>query len=70
LVLAALAATLTAGMFEYTLGDSEILMLILLLSALPFSTRSYSKEPDAVAAFPPDTNQAPSPGESELVLEQ
>jgi O-antigen ligase len=69
-VLASLAATLTSGMFEYTLGDSEILMLILLLSALPFSTRSYSKEPDAVAAFPPDTNQAPSPGESELVLEQ
>ena len=37
LVLAALAATLSSGMFEYTLGDSEILMLVLLLSALPFS---------------------------------
>ena len=44
LVLAVLAATLSSGMFEYTLGDSEILMLVLLLSALPFSTRSCLKE--------------------------
>ncbi len=69
-VLASLAATLASGMFEYTLGDSEILMLILLLSALPFSTRSYLKEPDPAAVFPADSNQAQPPAESELVLEQ
>jgi hypothetical protein len=45
LVLAVLAATIAAGMFEYTLGDSEILMLVLLLAALPFSTRVAVKEP-------------------------
>ena len=68
LVLAALAATLASGMFEYTLGDSEILMLILLLSALPFSTRSYLKEPDLLES----SNDAshPSGAGSELVLEQ
>ncbi len=69
LVLAVLAATLTAGMFEYTLGDSEILMLILLLSALPFSIRSYVKEPGLV-----ETRSGPGQGSdfdgSELVLEQ
>jgi O-antigen ligase len=47
LALAVLAATLASGMFEYTLGDSEILMLVLLVSALPFSTRSFLKEPEA-----------------------
>ncbi len=68
LVLATLAATLTSGMFEYTLGDSEILMLILLLSALPFSTRSHLKEPDPVES----RNGASRPvgAGAELVLEQ
>jgi O-antigen ligase len=60
IVLAALGATLTAGMFEYTLGDSEILMVILLLAALPFSMRSYA--PEAGPAEPPD--------DVELFLEQ
>jgi O-antigen ligase len=50
LVLAVLATTLSSGMFEYTLGDSEILMLVLLLSALPFSTRSQLKEPGLAEA--------------------
>jgi hypothetical protein len=28
-----------AGLFEYNLGDSEVLMLVLLLTAVPFATR-------------------------------
>jgi O-antigen ligase len=36
-VLAALAAVLLAGLFEYNLGDSEVLMLVLLLTAVPFA---------------------------------
>jgi O-antigen ligase len=69
-VLAALAATLASGMFEYTLGDSEILMLILLLSALPFSLRSYGREPEPSGVPPLDSDRAPSLDGSELVLEQ
>jgi len=61
LVLAVLAATLSSGMFEYTLGDSEILMLVLLLSALPFSTRSFLKEPG---------DDEPTLGGADTVLEQ
>lgn len=69
LVLAALGATLTSGMFEYTLGDSEILMLILLLSALPFSVGS-----DLIGRGPAQNvdEKAPHAGrpDSALVLEQ
>jgi putative inorganic carbon (HCO3(-)) transporter len=36
-VLASLAAVLAAGLFEYNLGDSEVLMLVLLLTAVPFA---------------------------------
>lgn len=67
LVIAVLATTLTSGMFEYTLGDSEILMLILLLSALPFSIRSYQREP-GMAEMRGDSGAVPAG--SELVLEQ
>lgn len=67
LVLAVLATTLTSGMFEYTLGDSEILMLILLLSALPFSIRSYQREPGFAEMRGDSGSTAPG---SELVLEQ
>ena len=35
--LAALVAMLTAGLFEYNFGDSEFLMLFLLLITLPFA---------------------------------
>jgi O-antigen ligase len=35
--LAALAAVFVAGLFEYNLGDSEVLMLVLLLTAVPFA---------------------------------
>jgi O-antigen ligase len=38
-VLAALAAVFAAGLFEYNLGDSEVLMLVLLLAAVPFALR-------------------------------
>jgi hypothetical protein len=32
-------AFLVAGLFEYNLGDSEVLMLALLLTSLPFARR-------------------------------
>jgi O-antigen ligase len=35
--LAALVAVFVAGLFEYNLGDSEVLMLVLLLTAVPFA---------------------------------
>ena len=69
LVLAVLAATLSSGMFEYTLGDSEILMLVLLLSALPFSIRSYEKEPEFLESRAA-ANDLDALGGSEVVLEQ
>ena len=37
--LAAFAAVFAAGLFEYNLGDSEVLMLVLLLTAVPFALR-------------------------------
>lgn len=69
LVLAALGATLTAGMFEYTLGDSEVLMVILVLTALPFSARGYGREPVEAGARA-DLPAAPLSDDSDLVLEQ
>jgi O-antigen ligase len=38
--LAALAAVFVAGLFEYNLGDSEVLMLVLLLTAVPFALQA------------------------------
>jgi O-antigen ligase len=38
-VLAVLVAVLVAGLFEYNLGDSEVLMLVLLLTAVPTALR-------------------------------
>jgi O-antigen ligase len=38
--LAALQAVFVAGLFEYNLGDSEVLMLVLLLTAVPFAKSS------------------------------
>jgi O-antigen ligase len=35
--LAAMVAMLAAGMFEYNFGDSEFLMLLLLILTLPFA---------------------------------
>jgi len=37
--LGALVAILVGGLFEYNLGDSEVLMLGLLLTSLPFALR-------------------------------
>jgi O-antigen ligase len=44
-VLAALAAVFVAGLFEYNLGDSEVLMLFLLLTAVPFALRHARATP-------------------------
>jgi O-antigen ligase len=35
--LAVLSAVFAAGLFEYNLGDSEVLLLVLLLTAVPFA---------------------------------
>jgi putative inorganic carbon (HCO3(-)) transporter len=44
--LAALASMLAAGLFEYNFGDSEFLMLFLLLVTLPFAAaRATTSEP-------------------------
>jgi hypothetical protein len=43
--LALMAAIMVAGLFEYNFGDSEILMLLLLVSALPYALR---RERDAL----------------------
>ena len=45
--LAALAAMLAAGMFEYNFGDSEFLVLLLVLVTLPFA--ALGREPDRPA---------------------
>jgi hypothetical protein len=44
--LGAVAAMLAAGMFEYNFGDSEFLMLFLVLVTLPFAAER--PEPSAV----------------------
>jgi hypothetical protein len=41
--LAAVAAMLAAGCFEYNFGDSEFLMLFLLLVTLPFAAARPSR---------------------------
>jgi O-antigen ligase len=54
--LAAVAAMLTAGMFEYNFGDSEFLMLFLVLITLPFAA--------AQAETSLDRNPSDSPAKS------
>jgi hypothetical protein len=46
--LAAIAAMLSAGMFEYNFGDSEFLMLFLIIVTLPFAAER--PDPHAAAA--------------------
>jgi O-antigen ligase len=41
--LAALAAMLAAGLFEYNFGDSEFLMLFLVLVTLPFAGSKHEE---------------------------
>jgi putative inorganic carbon (HCO3(-)) transporter len=49
--LAAVVAMLTAGLFEYNFGDSEFLMLFLVLITLPFAaTRAGGREAAVAAA--------------------
>jgi O-antigen ligase len=43
--LAVLVAIMVAGLFEYNFGDSEILMLVLLVSALPYTLRQTPQDP-------------------------
>ena len=45
--LAAIAGMLAAGLFEYNFGDSEFLMLFLVLITLPFAA---ARQDDAAAA--------------------
>jgi hypothetical protein len=46
--LAAMVSMLAAGLFEYNFGDSEFLMLLLLLITLPFAaTRSSGADAHA-----------------------
>jgi O-antigen ligase len=45
--LAAIAAMLAAGLFEYNFGDSEFLMLFLVLVTLPFAA---ARDADAAAS--------------------
>ena len=68
LALAAMSTTLVGGMFEYTLGDSEILMIVLLLCALPFSARERTSE--SAPSFEGARAAAPASGGDELVMEQ
>ncbi len=51
--LAAIASMLAAGMFEYNFGDSEFLMLFLVMLTLPLAARREA----------PDTRGGPSTGE-------
>jgi O-antigen ligase len=48
--LAATAAMLAAGLFEYNFGDSEFLMLFLVLITLPFAALSGERVPDKARA--------------------
>jgi hypothetical protein len=43
--LAAIGAMLAAGLFEYNFGDSEFLMLFLVLVTLPFAARRSDGPP-------------------------
>jgi hypothetical protein len=44
--LAAVASMLAAGLFEYNFGDSEFLMLFLVLATLPFAAVRTEAGPD------------------------
>jgi O-antigen ligase len=47
--LAVLAAVMAAGLFEYNFGDSEILMFMLVVTALPYALRPAAAPPAPVA---------------------
>jgi O-antigen ligase len=56
--LAAVVSMLTAGMFEYNFGDSEFLMLFLILVTLPFA--AARNRADAVSLHAGSTGPAPA----------
>lgn len=47
---ALLVAVMAAGLFEYNFGDSEILMLLLIVCALPYALRRERGEPEPAPA--------------------
>jgi len=51
--LAVLAAVMTAGLFEYNFGDSEVLMFTLLVAAMPYALRREREQPMADSAARP-----------------
>ena len=48
--LAVLAAVMTAGLFEYNFGDSEVLMFTLLVAAMPYALRRERERTAAAGA--------------------
>ena len=50
IALAATAAMLAAGLFEYNFGDSEFQMLFLILITLPFAALNVERRPDKASA--------------------
>ena len=58
--LAALASTLAAGMFEYNFGDSEFLMLLLVLLTLP-AAAAYKAAGDHTSVVRPSGQAHPRP---------
>ena len=73
--LAAIAGMLAAGMFEYNFGDSEFLMLFLVLVTLPFAAErpdlasTGCPDPSAALARPrPRHRRSASPGASVIVV--
>ncbi|MEE8129378.1 MAG: O-antigen ligase family protein, partial [Vicinamibacterales bacterium] len=58
--LAALASMLAAGMFEYNFGDSEFLMLLLVLLTLP-AAAAYQAAGDHAAVVRPSDQVHPRP---------
>ena len=50
--LAAVAGMLTAGMFEYNFGDSEFLMLFLVMITLPFAAAASTHTAESTSAPP------------------
>jgi O-antigen ligase len=62
---AAVVAMLAAGLFEYNFGDSEFLMLFLILITLPFAADGIAPDqrvgPPPLARVPIERSRAPAP---------
>jgi hypothetical protein len=57
--LAALAAFVVAGLFEYNFGDSEVITLLLLILTLPLIPRARFR--DALGSDPETSATCPQP---------